>query len=83
VDETALIAALQSGKLGWAGLDVFEQEPHVPEALRALSNVVLLPHVGSATHETRAAMGKLAVDNLLQHLSDGTVKTPVPECQSM
>lgn len=83
VDEAALIAALQSGKLGWAGLDVFEHEPHVPKALREMPNVVLLPHVGSATVQTRAAMGKLAVDNLLQHLADGTVLTPVPECRGM
>ncbi len=80
VDETALIDALQTGKLGWAGLDVFEGEPHVPEALRALPNTVLLPHVGSATVETRAAMGALTVDNLLQHLKDGTVISAVPEC---
>lgn len=80
VDETALIAALQSGALGWAGLDVFEAEPHVPQAIRALPNTVLLPHVGSATVETRAAMGALTVDNLLQHLKDGTVISPVPEC---
>ena len=83
VDETAMIAALQDGRLGWAGLDVFEQEPKVPEALRALSNVVLLPHVGSASHETRAAMGDLTVDNLLQHANIGTVISPVPECEDM
>jgi lactate dehydrogenase-like 2-hydroxyacid dehydrogenase len=83
VDETAMIAALQSGTLGWAGLDVFEGEPHVPETLRALPNTVLLPHVGSATVETRAAMGALTVDNLLQHLSDGTVISPVPECAGL
>jgi lactate dehydrogenase-like 2-hydroxyacid dehydrogenase len=83
VDEVALIKALQNGRLGWAGLDVFEAEPQVPQALRDLPNVVLLPHVGSATHETRAAMGALTVDNLLQHLTDGTVKTPVPECADM
>lgn len=83
VDEEAMIAALQDGRLGWAGLDVFEAEPHVPEALRKLKNVVLLPHVGSATLETRAAMGALTVDNLLQHLQDGTVISPVPECADM
>lgn len=81
VDEAAMIAALENGELGWAGLDVFEAEPKVPEALRKLSNVVLLPHVGSATVETRNAMGMLTVDNLLQHLKDGTVLTAVPECQ--
>lgn len=80
VDETALITALQTGKLGWAGLDVFEDEPRVPQALRDLPNVVLLPHMGSATVETRAAMGALTVDNLLQFQKDGTVITPVPEC---
>ena len=83
VDETALIAALEEGRLGAAGLDVFEQEPKVPAALRALSNVVLLPHVGSATHEIRAAMGTLTVDNLLQHFEQGTVISPVPECAKM
>lgn len=83
VDEAALIEALQDGRLGWAGLDVFEAEPKVPAALRAMSKVVLLPHVGSATVETRAAMGALTVDNLLQHLSDGTVVSPVPECADM
>jgi lactate dehydrogenase-like 2-hydroxyacid dehydrogenase len=80
VDEAAMISALQDGTLGWAGLDVFETEPRVPAALRDLPNVVLLPHVGSATVETRAAMGALTVDNLLRHLRDGTVLTPVPEC---
>lgn len=80
VDEAALIEALSSGKLGMAGLDVFEKEPHIPEALKSMKNVVLLPHVGSATQETRAAMGKLTVDNLLQWKQDGTVLTPVPEC---
>ena len=80
VDEAELAAALEEGRLGWAGLDVFEDEPRVPERLRALENVVLLPHVGSATVETRRAMGMLAVDNLIDHLEKGTVKTPVPEC---
>jgi lactate dehydrogenase-like 2-hydroxyacid dehydrogenase len=80
VDESALIDALKSGKLGWAGLDVFESEPAVPEALRDLPNTVLLPHVGSGTVETRAAMGALTVENLLKHLKDGTVISAVPEC---
>ncbi len=83
VDEVALVAALQEGKLGAAGLDVFENEPNIPEALRNLPNVVLTPHIGSATVETRAAMAKLAADNLLQHLKDGTVLTLVPECREL
>lgn len=81
VDEQALIRALQDGTLGSAALDVFEKEPHVPDELIALGNVTLLPHVGSATVETRQAMGDLAVDNLLQFQADGTAVTPVPECQ--
>lgn len=80
VDEAALIDALDSGKLGLAGLDVFESEPHIPDALKASDRTLLLPHVGSASIETRAAMGDLTVDNLLQWKSDGTLKTPVPEC---
>ena len=83
VDEAAMIAALQSGALGWAGLDVFENEPEVPEALRALSNVVLLPHVGSATHETRAAMGQLVVDNLLSDAAGTGPVSAVPECADL
>jgi len=64
VDETALIAALQTGVIRGAGLDVYEAEPQVPEALKAMENVVLLPHLGSATEETRTAMGMKVVDNV-------------------
>ena len=64
VDEDALVEALVSGKLGGAGLDVFVNEPHVPEALLSMDNVVLQPHVGSGTHETRRAMSQLVLDNL-------------------
>lgn len=64
VNENDLIAALQSGVIGGAGLDVFEQEPSVPAALASMENVVLLPHLGSATTETRVAMGMRAIDNL-------------------
>lgn len=64
VDEDALVEALKSGKLGGAGLDVFVNEPEVPEALFAMDNVVLQPHVGSATHDTRRAMSQLVLDNL-------------------
>lgn len=83
VDEAALIEALRSGKLGWAGLDVFEAEPAVPKALREMSNTILLPHVGSATVQTRAAMGALTCNNLLQHIKDGTVISAVPECAQL
>jgi len=64
VDEDALVEALKSGKLGGAGLDVFVNEPQVPEVLFGMDNVVLQPHVGSATHETRRAMSQLVLDNL-------------------
>ncbi len=64
VDEDALVEALVSGKLGGAGLDVFVNEPHVPEPLLSMDNVVLQPHVGSGTHETRRAMSQLVLDNL-------------------
>jgi hydroxypyruvate reductase len=77
VDEAALVKCLQDGSLGGAGLDVFEDEPRVPEALFAMEQVVLAPHVGSATHETRNAMGRLTVDNLLAHFSGKPVLTPV------
>jgi lactate dehydrogenase-like 2-hydroxyacid dehydrogenase len=79
VDEPAMVKALQDGRLGYAALDVFEAEPMIPDALKTMPNVVLLPHVGSATVETRAAMGGLVVDNLIQHLKTGKVLTPVPE----
>jgi lactate dehydrogenase-like 2-hydroxyacid dehydrogenase len=77
VDEQALIAALSGGRLGAAALDVFEHEPQVPEALRALDNVVLTPHIGSLTVETRHAMGQLALDNLLAHFAGQPLLTPV------
>jgi hydroxypyruvate reductase len=64
VDEDALVQALKSGKLGGAGLDVFANEPQVPEVLFGMDNVVLEPHVGSATNETRRAMSQLVLDNL-------------------
>ena len=77
IDEQALVDALISGKLGGAGLDVFQDEPRVPEALFALDTVVLQPHVGSATTETRLAMGRLMVDNLLAYFADKPLLTPV------
>jgi len=77
VDEQALVRALADGSLGAAGLDVFESEPKVPEALFGMDQVVLQPHVGSATHATRKAMGDLTVDNLRAHFAGKPVLTPV------
>jgi hydroxypyruvate reductase 2 len=77
VDEQELVKALREGRLGGAALDVFEQEPHVPEELFGLENVVLLPHVGSGTVETRNAMADLVVGNLEAHFSGKSLLTPV------
>jgi hypothetical protein len=77
VDEAALIEALREGRLGGAGLDVFENEPHVPEALFGLENVVLQPHQASATRETREAMGQLVLDNLAAHFAGRPLPTAV------
>ncbi len=77
VDEPALVKALVEGRLGGAGLDVFADEPKVPDALIKLDNVVLAPHVGSATRETRKAMGDLAVANLVAHFGGKPLLTPV------
>jgi lactate dehydrogenase-like 2-hydroxyacid dehydrogenase len=82
VDEQALIEALQQGVIAGAGLDVFENEPQVPQALRELDNVVLTPHMASATHETRQAMADLALANLLAHFAGAPLKSPVPECRA-
>ncbi|WVT72775.1 2-hydroxyacid dehydrogenase [Sinorhizobium chiapasense] len=79
VDEAALIAALQGGMIAGAGLDVFENEPHVPDALMALPNVSLLPHVASASVFTRNAMADLVVDNIEAWFATGKALTPVPE----
>jgi len=79
-DEDALIEALASGKLGHAGLDVFAAEPKIPEKLRALDNVTLQPHQGSATIETRRAMGDLVANNLLSFFDGKGAITPVAEC---
>ena len=79
VDEAALTAALKAGTIHGAGLDVFENEPHVPAELTALDNAVLLPHVGSASEHTRAAMAQLVVDNVLSWFEGRGPLTPVPE----
>ena len=78
VDEAALVDALANKRIAGAGLDVFENEPQVPAALFGLDNVVLLPHVASATNETRRAMGELVLANLDSYFSSGTLVTPVP-----
>ncbi len=77
VDEAALVKALHDGVIAGAGLDVFADEPRVPEALFAMDNVVLQPHQASATHETRTAMGQLMIDNLQAHFAGTPLLTPV------
>jgi len=81
IDEAALIEALEQGVIGSAGLDVFEDEPRVPARLKALPNVVLTPHIGSATTQTRRAMAELAFANLHAKMSGKPLLTPVPECR--
>jgi lactate dehydrogenase-like 2-hydroxyacid dehydrogenase len=77
VDEDALVEALMAGELAGAGLDVFADEPHVPAELFGLDNVVLFPHIGSATARTRRAMALLAIRNLDSYLNGGELVTPV------
>jgi lactate dehydrogenase-like 2-hydroxyacid dehydrogenase len=77
VDEQALVDALAAKSIAGAGLDVFENEPHVPPALLGLDNVVLLPHVASGTAETRTAMGDLVLANLRSYFSTGELVTPL------
>jgi lactate dehydrogenase-like 2-hydroxyacid dehydrogenase len=76
VDETALIAALEQGTIAGAGLDVFADEPRVPEALLKRDNVVVYPHIGSATEETRHQMGRAVIDNLVAHFEGRGALTP-------
>ena len=77
VKELDLLAALSNRTIAGAGLDVFQNEPNVPEALISMDNVVLLPHVGSATLETRTKMGQLVVGNLMAHFQGQPLLTPV------
>jgi lactate dehydrogenase-like 2-hydroxyacid dehydrogenase len=79
IDEQALVAALKSGTILAAGLDVFEKEPNVPDELKSMQNVVLLPHIGSASVVTRNAMDQLVVDNLKNWFAGKPVLTPVAE----
>lgn len=78
VDESALAAAITSGELGGAGLDVFHNEPFVPRELIASNRVVLLPHIAAMTHETRKAMEDLVCANLSHYFQTGRVLTQVP-----
>ncbi len=77
VDEAAVIEALQNKKIAGAGLDVYKDEPNVPSALMDLDNVVLLPHVASATNETRQAIAELVLENLLSYCEVDKVKVGV------
>jgi lactate dehydrogenase-like 2-hydroxyacid dehydrogenase len=77
IDERALVDALVNQRIAGAALDVFEHEPKVPMELMSLDNVVLLPHVASATHETRQAMGDLVLENLRCYFRTGKLLTPV------
>ena len=77
VDEPALVKALQDKTIAGAGLDVFADEPNVPKELMAMDNVVLLPHIGSATTETRIKMGQLVIDNILAHFDGRELLTEV------
>jgi lactate dehydrogenase-like 2-hydroxyacid dehydrogenase len=77
VDDEALIDALRTGRIAAAGLDVYEGEPHIHSAYRTLPNTFLLPHLGTATVETRTRMGMIALDNLDAHFADRPLLTPV------
>lgn len=77
IDEAALIAALQEGRFAGAGLDVYEREPIVPDALRAMENVTLLPHLGTAALEVREGMGHMALDNIVAMAEGKAPPNPV------
>lgn len=77
VDQDVLVEKLVNRRIGGAGLDVFAHEPHVPDELKSLDNVVLTPHIGSATVETRAKMGQLVLDNLAAHFAGQPLLTSV------
>ncbi|MFN4058293.1 MAG: 2-hydroxyacid dehydrogenase [Roseinatronobacter sp.] len=77
VEEAALIAALQKGQIAGAGLDVYEREPLVPEALRRMENVVLLPHLGTAALDVREGMGMMALDNAIAFVEGRPLPNPV------
>lgn len=77
IDEPAMVRILSEGALGGAGLDVFDKEPKVPDELKTMNNVVLMPHVASATHETRRTMTDCLLKNLSTFFTNGKVLTPI------
>lgn len=77
VDTEGLLMALSNKELGGAGLDVFESEPNIPESLISMDNVVLLPHIGGNTAETKTAMGKLVIANIMAHFKGEPLLTPI------
>lgn len=83
VDQEALIDALQSGRIAGAGLDVFDSEPQVPQALREMDNVVLTPHIGSGTNATRQAMADLTHDNLVAYFAGRPLPSAIPEWKAL
>ncbi|MFS2327319.1 2-hydroxyacid dehydrogenase [Brucella sp. H1_1004] len=83
VDEAALAEALKNGTIAAAGLDVFANEPNVPQALLDAPNTVLLPHIGSASEQTRQGMADLVIDNLISWFDKGEALTPVPETANL
>lgn len=79
IDEQALESALREGRLGGAGLDVLEHEPKMPASFKGMDQLALMPHVGSATHDTRADMARLVFDNVVSYMETGRLLTPVAE----
>ena len=77
VDEGALVAALQQGRIAGAGLDVYEREPQISPALLTMENVTLLPHLGTAVLSVREAMGMMALDNLIAHAEGRAIPNAV------
>jgi len=79
IDQASLIKALQTKKIAGAALDVFDSEPKIATEFKSLQNVVLTPHIGSATEEAKRFMAQLALANLQSHFTQGTLLTPVPQ----
>lgn len=83
IDEDSLVESLLTGEIAGAGLDVFQMEPNVPQQLLTLDNVVLLPHIGSGTRETRAAMAELVIRNLREFVTNGRLVTPISAVKNL